>query len=176
LPSLARRPARSLIHQRDTRREVGVAALAIGVALSLTSSCSEFSPVETPLNLSFRCDDRDTNPAVEVSFQRDILAGIFLVNRNTAPGCSCHNPMDALPVGVQMSGLDLSSFSATRRGGMNSAATIVLPGRPCASTLYLKVTASPPLGGRMPRNGPPFLSDAQIRLIHDWISEGAREN
>lgn len=144
--------------------------------MSLTNSCSEFSPVQTPPNLAARCSDRDSNPAVEVSFRRDILEGIFLVNRDTAPGCSCHNPADPLPVGLQMSGLDLSSFSGVRRGGMNTATTIIVPNQPCGSVLFLKVTQTPPLGARMPRNGPPFLSEAQIMLIHDWISEGARDN
>lgn len=153
-----------------------VAIVRIGVLLSLANGCSEFSPVQTPPNLAARCNDRDSNPAVEISFRRDILEGIFLVDRAAAPGCSCHNPTDALPVGFQMSGLDLSSFATTRRGGMNTAATIVVPGQPCASVLFLKVTQSPPLGARMPRNGPPFLSEAQINLIHDWISEGARDN
>jgi hypothetical protein len=138
--------------------------------------CAEFSPERTPPNLTARCVDEDTDRATAVSFRRDILEGIFMVRREVAPGCSCHDPNDNLPVGWQMSGLDLSSHSAALRGGTNTASTAVIPGRPCDSVLFLKVTPTPPLGARMPRNGPPFLSDAQIRLIHDWISEGARDN
>ncbi len=149
---------------------------ALLCALSLGNGCSEFSPVETPPNLSARCRDEDTDPLTPVSFERDILQGIFRVNRQTAPGCSCHDPNDALPVGFQMSGLDLTSHSSTLRGGTNTGANAVIPGQPCSSVLYLKVTESPPIGARMPRNGPPFLSATQIKLIHDWISEGARAN
>lgn len=152
------------------------ALVALVCSLSLANGCSEFSPVETPPNLTARCRDEDTNPRVAVSFQRDILQGIFLVRRETAPGCSCHNPADDLPVGFQMSGLDLSSFATALRGGTNTPNTAVIAGQPCRSALFLKVTESPPFGARMPRNGPPFLTDAQIRLIHDWIAEGARDN
>lgn len=144
--------------------------------VSLGNGCSEFTPVETPPNIFARCRNEDTDPATPVSFERDILQGIFMVQRENAPGCSCHNPNDPLPVGFQMSGLDLSSHAAALRGGSNTGANAIIAGRPCDSILYLKVTPSPPLGARMPRNGPPFLSDAQIRLVHDWISEGARAN
>lgn len=168
---------RSIYDPAHGRPRAALAALAALVsALSLGNGCSEFVPVETPPNLNARCRDDDSDPRAAVSFQRDILQGIFLVQRQMAPGCSCHNPTDSMPIGVQMSGLDLSSFAAARRGGSNTSANAIVPGRPCGSMLYLKVTEAPPFGGRMPRNGPPFLSDAQIRLIHDWIAEGANDN
>lgn len=169
---LSTRPAR--VRHTVSRAFVSIASLV--ASLSLGNGCSEFTPVETPPNIFARCRNEDTDPATPVSFQRDILQGIFMVQREAAPGCSCHNPADPLPVGFQMSGLDLSSHASALRGGTNTAATAVIPGRPCDSALYLKVTPAPPLGARMPRNGPPFLSDAQIRLIHDWIAEGARAN
>lgn len=152
------------------------ALVALLSALSLVTSCSEFSPVETPPNLNARCREEDSDPSTPVSFRRDILEGIFLVDRARAPGCSCHNPADPMPLGFQMTGLDLSSRAAALRGGSGTASSIIVPGRPCASVLFLKVTSTPPLGARMPRNGPPYLSDAQIRLIHDWIAEGALDN
>jgi len=31
-------------------------------------------------------------------------------------------------------------------------------------------------GGRMPLSGPPYLSDAEIQLIRDWIDQGAKNN
>ncbi len=164
----------------DSARRANALALPAFVALvgslSLANGCSEFSPVETRPNLSARCRDEDTDPRVPVSFQRDILQGIFLVRRETAPGCSCHNPADDLPVGFQMSGLSLASHAATVAGGTITGSSAVVAGQPCRSAVYLKVTESPPFGARMPRSGPPFLTDVQIRLIHDWIAEGARDN
>lgn len=50
----------------------------------------------------------------------------------------------------------------------------VQPGNPDGSYLMHKVTSdSPKSGERMPLDGPPFLSDAEIRLIRDWIARGA---
>jgi hypothetical protein len=111
-----------------------------------------------------------------VLFERDILRPIILRPRGVGPGCSCHQPMEPNNGCFVMTGLDLSSHEALLRGGMRSRANIVLPVRPCDSVLYQKLTASPPFGARMPRNGPPFLTEGEIQLIHDWIAEGARAN
>jgi mono/diheme cytochrome c family protein len=52
----------------------------------------------------------------------------------------------------------------------------VKPGDPDNSYLYRKITGAPGISGaRMPFGGP-FLSDAQIKLIHDWILAGAPNN
>lgn len=48
----------------------------------------------------------------------------------------------------------------------------VAPGDPASSYLYRKITGSGITGERMPLQQPP-LSDAQIKLIRDWIRRGA---
>jgi len=48
----------------------------------------------------------------------------------------------------------------------------VAPGDPSGSYLYRKVTGSGISGDRMPQGGP-YLSDAQIKLVRDWIRRGA---
>jgi hypothetical protein len=48
----------------------------------------------------------------------------------------------------------------------------VAPGDPANSYLYRKVTGAGITGDRMPQGGP-FLTDAQIKLIRDWIRRGA---
>ncbi|MEA2464378.1 MAG: hypothetical protein QOJ98_2125 [Acidobacteriota bacterium] len=48
----------------------------------------------------------------------------------------------------------------------------VAPGDPGNSYLYRKITGAGITGERMPLQLPP-LSDAQIRLIRDWIRRGA---
>jgi len=48
----------------------------------------------------------------------------------------------------------------------------VAPGDPAGSYLYRKIVGSGITGDRMPQGGP-YLSDAQIKLVRDWIRRGA---
>jgi len=48
----------------------------------------------------------------------------------------------------------------------------VTPSDPANSYLYRKITGAGITGDRMPQGGP-YLSDAQIKLIRDWIRRGA---
>jgi hypothetical protein len=48
----------------------------------------------------------------------------------------------------------------------------VAPGDPANSYLYRKITGTGITGERMPLQQPP-LSDAQIKLVRDWIRRGA---
>jgi len=53
---------------------------------------------------------------------------------------------------------------------------LVVPGDSAASLLYQKVASnSPPVGSRMPRFAP-ALSEDEIKLIQDWIDQGAENN
>ena len=78
----------------------------------------------------------------------------------------CHSDnsrMEAPPERLRLTGYD-----AVLRGGERLA---VVPGNPEASELWRRVAgvASP----RMPFDGPPWLPDYDIRLIRDWIAQGA---
>ena len=58
-----------------------------------------------------------------------------------------------------------------------AGATLVIPGNPDGSYLVHKLEgASGISGGRMPRNGPPFLTDGQLTIIRRWIELGARND
>ena len=103
-----------------------------------------------------------------VSFARDIQP-IF-----DARCKACHYPNGIAPIGLQVTGLNLSTYQTVISGAI--AGPVVIPDEPCSSILYLKVTPGPPFGSRMPLNGPPFLTDGDIQLIHDWIAEGALAN
>lgn len=48
----------------------------------------------------------------------------------------------------------------------------IKPNEPDNSYLYAKITGAGITGGRMPLGGP-YLTDAQISLVRDWIRRGA---
>lgn len=49
----------------------------------------------------------------------------------------------------------------------------VEPGDPDNSYIVHKLEGTAAVGLRMPANGPPYLSDSQIAVIRQWISDGA---
>jgi len=123
--------------------------------------------------LTARCDNTDTDPSVDVSWSTDV-APLFL---RTTGGCApCHDPNAAGNIGFTVGGLALTSHEALLRGGARGGASIVVSGAPCSSVLYQKLLPGPPFGARMPLDGPPFLTSAELRIVHDWIAEGAGEN
>lgn len=80
----------------------------------------------------------------------------------------CHTEqglMGPAPEGYRLSGY-AATLDATER-------LRVVPGQPLASELVRRIRgwAQP----RMPFDGPPYLDEAQIRLIEDWIAQGARD-
>ncbi|MEZ4363592.1 MAG: hypothetical protein R3B48_25675 [Kofleriaceae bacterium] len=142
----------------------------IALAAALLGGCIDALAPEVGPPLRAVCVNEDSDPTKDVSFATDLRDKIF------APRCGfCHTPTASTPIGVTLGGLDLSTYATLRSGGVNSAQTIVVPGRPCQSVLVQKVMEGPPFGDRMPENGPPYLSRAEVTLLSDWIAEGARE-
>lgn len=147
--------------------------LLAGAAILLGGCIDSIEPDVGPLQAS-SCVNDDTDPSSDVSFKDDIIPMILM---QTGTGClQCHAPDAPTPLGFEVSGLDLSSYASAARGGANSDGTAIIPGQPCQSIMYQKVSPAPPFGGRMPLNGPPYLSEQQLQLVHDWISEGAKNN
>jgi hypothetical protein len=147
-------------------------ARSLAAAALVLAACGDLEPDVGP-RLAGTCSDADSNPDVNVSFTRDLRP---LINR-FAGGCSCHVPSTSGPgPGTRLGGLDLSSLASLREGGVGSGPQIVIAGQPCASILYQKVSPAPPFGSRMPLGGPPFLTNEELQLIHDWIAEGAADN
>jgi len=126
--------------------------------------------VGPPHQVDPQCDT-DSDPMHDVSFANDIFGGVL--ERNHC--ISCHTAQGNDPIGLQQSGLDLSSYAKLRAGGGRSGAAIVIDGQPCESILYQKIGSSPPFGARMPLNMAP-VSAADLALVHDWIAEGAHDN
>lgn len=145
-------------------------ALALLASGCLEAIAPDVGPLESTTDANpSGCSNADANPAATVSFHADLLTGVF-----RRGGCaSCHTGDG---IGITQSGLDLSSYATLRTGGGRSQQGIVVDFMPCQSVLAQKVRASPPYGRRMPYNGPPYLSTADVQLIADWIAEGARDN
>jgi mono/diheme cytochrome c family protein len=81
----------------------------------------------------------------------------------------CH--MDNGQMGPAPEGLRLGSLVQVLAGGER---VVVIPGRPGASELFRRVAGK--ARPRMPFDGPPYLSDEDIRLIGDWIAAGAPDD
>jgi len=136
--------------------------------------CSDYLDPEVGALNQALCQNMDSNPDQSVSLANDIQP---LFARSTAGCLGCHSPTGPTPTGITIGGLDLTSFETlTAGGGQSSPESIVIAGQPCDSILLQKIKPGPPFGSRMPLNGPPFWTDAEIQLLHDWIAEGALNN
>lgn len=118
----------------------------------------------------------DASRPSTVSFARDIRP---LMDRSETdprgPGCSeCHYTTRGRQLGILNGQLDMTTLGKLRRGGKTSSARIIVPGDPDASAIVQKLRGTYPIGSRMPWNGPPYWSDAEIQLVATWIAEGAR--
>lgn len=146
---------------------------AVLLAGAVLASCTLLDPVTGPQRAA--CADADSDPAHTVSFANDIRP---LMNRTAddpnGHGCIvCHYSTQPSHPCTDISGLDVATLGALRKGGVVSGASIVIPGKPCESALVQKLQGDYFTGLRMPKDGPPFWSDAQVQLVIDWIAEGA---
>jgi hypothetical protein len=92
-----------------------------------------------------------------------------------AKGCkSCHDSREPSHVGIDFGGFDSSTLGKVREGGGSTGRRIIVPFHPESSPLVTKLTGEYGIGARMPKNGPPFWTDAQVALVAQWIAEGAK--
>lgn len=163
--------------QRRTRTLASGARLGLAAsALCLLGGCLDLIDLEPEPGARQErvCLNIDSAPTVEVSYAVDLLP-IIQRDRMRA-GCNCHDPSATDPQGFNLVQLDLTNVQSLLNGGANGGARDVVPGDPCGSFLIQKISGAPPFGSRMPLSGPPYLSDAERQLFHDWILEGARDN
>jgi hypothetical protein len=111
-----------------------------------------------------RCNDSD--PGTTVSFAAQIRP---LTTRSPGGCLFCHGA-------TTTSGFSVGSYESLTRGGQISGTNIIVAGKPCESILPQKLGLAPPYGARMPYNGPPYFSAAELTLVRDWIAEGALDN
>jgi Planctomycete cytochrome C len=130
---------------------------------------------------SVGCDEKlasvaGPTPGLEPTFasiQTDIFQATDSSGRT--PCTQCHSSTGRNPSG----GLDLNPnvafdqlVNAAVRG--KPGAIRVIPGDPDNSYLVQKLEgAASIVGRRMPFNGPPYLTDGQIKIIRRWITIGA---
>jgi Planctomycete cytochrome C len=109
-----------------------------------------------------------------VSFKEQIRPLFARGGRDVPKGCKgCHYRTEAIHNGLDLSGLDVSTLGALRRGGGSSGTRIIVPGKPKNSALVQVLRGSYGYAPRMPKNGPYWENDL-IDLVETWISEGAK--
>ena len=89
----------------------------------------------------------------------------------TCGAIGCHDPLGQQQQLVLTPGRAYQS-AVGRASTEIPSLQIIAPSDPSNSYLYRKITGSGITGDRMPQGGP-YLSDAQIKLIRDWIRRGA---
>ncbi|MEM5790094.1 MAG: c-type cytochrome domain-containing protein [Syntrophobacteraceae bacterium] len=67
-------------------------------------------------------------------------------------------------------GLRLDTYENLMQGG--NKGKVVTPGEPRKSSLFLRITGDEK--PRMPRNGPPWVSQQETATVEEWIARGAR--
>ena len=112
----------------------------------------------------------NTNPPATVSFATDIVPILTNATTGNANGCIVCHDSTTPSSGYALTADDVSATYAS------VVAQNVVAGSPDTSLLYLKLTATPPSGSQMPRNGPNYLSASEIQKIYDWINQGALDN
>lgn len=81
----------------------------------------------------------------------------------------CHSDngkLAAPPEGLRLTSLDMVLAGGDR--------LVVLPGNPQMSAIWRHITGT--ALPQMPFDGPPWLDPDDIRLIEDWIAQGAKDN
>ena len=92
---------------------------------------------------------------------------------------NCHAPGGfAQMVGIPWDFREDAAYDdlVDRLSSQDADFTLVVPGDPGASLMFLKVSSeSPPVGSMMPLGGPPLM-DSEVELIRLWIEQGAVED
>jgi hypothetical protein len=89
----------------------------------------------------------------------------------TCGAIGCHDPIGKQENLILTAGRSYAlivNVNSNQMGGLKRIA----PNDPANSYLYRKITGAGITGDRMPQGGP-FLNDAQIKLVRDWIRRGA---
>ncbi|MDZ4723970.1 MAG: hypothetical protein SGI97_08730 [candidate division Zixibacteria bacterium] len=131
------------------------------------------------LSLSYLgCEDQGVSPLAPPGGNNNgggvsFAASIRPLVQTRCATASCHG------AGSSQGGLALGSVAYTdvrnAKGGRGGS-LVSTPPKADSSLLYTVATSNPPIGyTRMPLGGP-YLSNAELTLIRDWINQGAFDN
>jgi len=135
----------------------GFTAIVFVLILLAALSCADYGDPPTA----------PSQPIDSVSFASEIQD--TLIAR-----CVCHSAAFASSAG---GGMNMGSYSwSDLRNATGPNGPIITSGNGTGSNFYLKTTATPPFGNRMPQDGLPFLSLETQAVIKNWIDQGALDN
>lgn len=141
--------------------------LALAFAVSASACDEKLSTLAGP------------TPDLEPTFS-SIQANIFeLTDSAGRNSCiSCHTNVGRTPAGNLTLLHDVAYDQLVNvTAGQNANLKYVTPGNPDASYLLHKIEGRTGITGlKMPRNGPPFMTDGQILILRRWIELGAPRN
>ena len=111
------------------------------------------------------------------SIQRNIFQTTDSAGRAACTNCHTTQGGRIPPVGMDLGSPTARSQIVNVPALNKPGATRVIPGDPENSYLIHKLEGRPGIAGlRMPRSGPPYLTDGQIQVIKRWIAIGAPNN
>jgi hypothetical protein len=131
------------------------------------------------------CDEklRDiTGPTPELaptlsSIQRNIFTTTDSAGRAACTNCHTTAGGRVPPVGMDLGSPNVHGQIVNVAAVGKPGAIRIIPGDPENSYLIHKIEGRTGIAGlRMPRSGPPYLTDGQIRVIKRWIELGALNN
>ena len=109
------------------------------------------------------------------SIRTEILETVDLAGRSSC--LTCHTDQGRTAAGNLNLRADPYAALVNAPSRVKAGAVFVVPGNPDASYLVHKLEGRSDITGlRMPRNGPPYLTDGQILVIRRWIENGAPNN
>ena len=105
-----------------------------------------------------------------------------ILSTQTESRCNfCHSmPASQVSNGMFHTGKDQAETYASIMDRVStsnacSGRSVIVPGDPEQSLLYLKIAGAPPCGNRMPLGGK-ALSATQVQMIRSWIAAGANND
>lgn len=155
------------------KQRITVTRAVLTLALAMTAAaCSDSPTAPTPTAPAASAPAAPATPAPSAPTTPTLSAiqtQIFNISCAT-----CHN--GAGPGLNLTSGSSFANLVGVPSSGSPGSVRVVA-GDASNSYLVRKIEgAAGIVGARMPLNGPPYLSNAQITMIRDWITAGALNN
>ncbi len=111
------------------------------------------------------------------SIEREIFNTTDSRGRQACTNCHTDAGGRVPPVGMVLLPGRAYDFIVNVAARGKPGAIRIIPGDPENSYLVHKIEGRPDIAGlRMPRSGPPYLTDGQILIIRRWIELGARRD